>query len=136
MRRGVRVSSSQGALFEDRAPADVLESVIQKQIKDYCRARNVICFRTNSGKVKTPSGHWIELCPKGTPDLYTLFRGYSVWIETKRPGEQPTPEQLLMHDELRRNGAFVVVADNLMQVQRYYYELNRKIERGELPKIV
>jgi hypothetical protein len=134
--RRARATTDQGQLFKDRQPAAPLESITQRQIKDYCRVRNIICFRTNSGHIVTRGGHHLELCPKGTPDLYTLYRGYSVWIETKRQGEQPTDDQLLMHQELRRNGAFVLVADDLLDVQRFYYELDLKIKAGTLPKIV
>lgn len=136
MPRRARWTTGQGQLFEDRARHPQLESVTQRQIKDYCRTRNIICFRTNSGHVVTKGGHHIELCPAGTPDLYTLYRGYSVWIETKMVGKQPTDEQKLMHKTLRDGGAFVLVADDLLQVQRFYYELDRKIARGELPRIV
>lgn len=137
MGRKVRWQGPQAELFansaRDRRP---LESATLRSIKQYLAARNIFYLRLNSGKIQTRAGHWIELCPSGTPDLFLIYRGYHIWIETKRIGEEPEPHQLLMHEILRGQGDTVLVSVDLLDVQRFLYELDLKITKGLLPKII
>lgn len=47
------------------------------------------------------------------PDRLFHRRGYTMYIEFKRWGEEPTPKQLKRHRELRKHGIPVHVVDNL-----------------------
>jgi hypothetical protein len=104
------------------------ESATQKQIKDYCKARNILCFRMNAGGWKTPEGNWIEGAPSGTPDLYILYKGCSLWVEVKKIGEQPRTNQDLMHvhAEIRRSGGIVIVAERLEDVSSLLNEIDHR----------
>lgn len=44
--------------------------------------------------------------------LVKLGRGKSIWVEFKRSGEVPTPDQLRIHADLRARGEEVHVFDN------------------------
>ena len=64
-----------------------------------------LVLRIHSGKVPVRGG-WMQLAPKGTPDLYVVGWG---WLETKTDKTKPTPEQLAMHERLRAAGELVEV---------------------------
>lgn len=49
----------------------------------------------------------------GVPDRLFIRRGRHVFIEVKRPGEEPTPKQYAKHDEMRVYGAEVHWVDSL-----------------------
>lgn len=70
--------------------------------------------RTQSGIVKGHNGHVVRLCRTGTPDRIAAI-GLHVWIEIKRSGEKPTPEQLDAIATLRANGALAFVVDDFEQ---------------------
>ena len=54
------------------------------------------------------------LLEEGTPDLLVVMRhGRCLWIEVKRPGEEPTTIQRLRHRELRNLGHAVAVAHSV-----------------------
>lgn len=46
---------------------------------------------------------------KGMPDLLCLKNGKAIFIEVKRPGEEPRPLQEYRHKELRDKGFEVLV---------------------------
>lgn len=51
---------------------------------------------------------------RGWPDRQFILNDERVlWIEFKRPGERPTPYQLLVHKRLRHAGHKVEVHDNV-----------------------
>lgn len=58
---------------------------------------------------------------RGFPDHIFIRNGRVVFIEFKRPGETPTPQQLKRHYEMRMRGAEVYVVDNLDEVKRILY---------------
>jgi hypothetical protein len=107
----------QGILFKDKKKPAPLESAVSLQVKRYLKARNIYHLRLNSGMVKK-KGYWIHLCPEGTPDLFCLYRGKCVFIETKRKGEKPTPEQLAIHAFIIKSGGWVIVAYELDDLVR------------------
>lgn len=49
----------------------------------------------------------------GMPDDLFIRRGQVIFIEFKAPGEQPTPQQLRRHKQIRQNGIPVHVVDSL-----------------------
>ena len=48
----------------------------------------------------------------GTPDRFVIVRGQIIFVEVKKRGEKPTPEQPEKHAEPERSGAIVLVADS------------------------
>ena len=101
------------------------EAGISKSIEMYLDKLHVYNDRLNSGQVeivkryKDPWGgwtekkRWIRLSKKGTPDRFFIMSGRIFFIEVKMRGKVPTPEQIERHQELRRAGARIIVADSL-----------------------
>lgn len=58
--------------------------------------------RNHTGSFKSADGRrWVKGHPKGTPD-YTCIKGRNAFmLETKRPGEKASPDQIERHKELR-----------------------------------
>jgi hypothetical protein len=107
----------QGRLFKDKKPATKLESEVSRHVKQYLRGRNIYHLRLNSGKIFYKN-NWIHLCPEGTPDLFCLYKGKAVFIETKRVGEKSTEEQLRTHEFIVRSGGWMIVAYTLDDLVR------------------
>jgi hypothetical protein len=55
---------------------------------------------------------------RSAPDDVFGKNGRIFFIEFKRPGKKPTPEQLLEHEEMRRHGLTVYVCDNLEEAKQ------------------
>src|SRR5687768_3818249 len=118
----------QGTLFKDKKRATALESVVSLHCKHYLKNRNIYHLRLNSGMIKKP-GRWIHLCPEGTPDLFCLYRGKAVFIETKRESKEPTPQQLETHAQIIRNGGWVIVAYELGDLVRQLKTIDLLIDK-------
>lgn len=125
------------------APLEPKEGNISKSIQDYLNRRGIYNDRINSGQlevVTTSQGkngpkeyrRWIRLAKKGTPDRFAIIPpsmdrlkrgGQIVFIEVKMRGKKPSPEQLERHEELRRSGATVIIADSLDSFIAQFNEL-------------
>jgi len=53
--------------------------------------------------------HGNEFTPRGTPDICGAYKGYSIWLETKMPGNKPTLIQWKRMRDWRASGAFTCV---------------------------
>jgi hypothetical protein len=82
-------------------PTKPLESDLQADIIDFAHVRGWFCE-----KVESRSG-------RGIMDLYALRRGRHVWIEVKRLGEVPRPQQAKRAREMKAQGAEVYAVDSL-----------------------
>lgn len=60
----------------------------------------------------------MRAAPNGFPDRFFARNGEVLLIEFKRPGGQPTEQQLLRHSELRAAGVRVEVIDDLDDAKR------------------
>lgn len=89
------------------------ETELQGSVGDLLRRLRVPFMRVNSG-VAFRRGHRIRLAPEGTPDWY-LYRG-GLWVEWKRPGIEPAPNQVRRHAEIRDAGDRVVVVSSAREV--------------------
>lgn len=58
--------------------------------------------------------HGSEYQPAGIPDISGVFEGWSVWCETKMPGNKPSMAQWKKIRDLRRVGALVIVSYTLV----------------------
>lgn len=86
------------------------ESAIQRSITDMAVAHGYKVYRLNSGGRRGR----VRLLEDGTPDLLIVLRkGRSLWIEVKRPDEEPTVVQRLRHRELRNLGHAVAVCHSV-----------------------
>ena len=95
------------------------ETEIKKEITDYLRNRGYTVHRMNSGKAKVKGGY-LELCEKGTPDILVLGKDkYILWIETKKPGGNPTEEQLEKIAYYKTLGHSTLIAESIENVIQY-----------------
>ncbi len=99
------------------------EASLSSAVAKFLDRKNIFHLRLNSGKLRVshPSGRtsWVTLCQTGTPDRFFIYRGYHVFLELKKQGEKPTPEQLAIHDQIKQSGGFVSVVttlDDLVQL--------------------
>ena len=86
-------------------PKVPLESDIQSDIIDFAHIRGWFCE-----KIESRSG-------RGIMDLICIRAGRHVWIEVKRPGETPRPQQVKRSREMRSHGAEVYAVDSLEQAR-------------------
>lgn len=126
-----------GGLFASGKPRPlrVKETPLSAQIAEYLTNRNLWNERLNCGKIETKRGNWIHLCERGTPDRITLISGQAVFIETKMRGEKPTDEQIRKHEQLRQNGAIIIVADDFYKFTAHFEAIRAAVEsarKGEL----
>ena len=112
-----------GNLFTN-TPLTIRETSLSARIAEYLTAQKIYHDRLNCGTVKTDNGNWLYLCKTGTPDRFAIVRGYIVFIEVKRLGEKPTPEQTERHDELRKSGAIVLVVDSYESFIKEFSAIN------------
>ncbi len=100
-------------------PPPLTEHSIQLAIADWLRWQGYRVSRQNSGALpSTTTGRPVRFGEQGWPDLLAIKAGHATFIEVKRPGEKPRPEQLEMHAELRHYGATVIVATCVEDVMR------------------
>lgn len=85
----------------------VRESVVEKEIRRYAEA----------------TGWWVAkfVSPskRGVPDRLFIKRGIVLFMEIKRPGEEPTQQQHLRMKEMRRYGAIVVWVDSFEKAKEW-----------------
>lgn len=81
-------------------PSD-LESDLQSDIIDFAHLRGWFAV-----KVVSPSR-------RGMMDVVAIRKGRTVWIEVKRPGEEPRPQQAKVARDMRAHGAEVHCVDNM-----------------------
>lgn len=84
--------------------------IVRPSIEDI-RALGIPCERIQSGWAKGLKGGRMKLADTGTPDIWTAL----CWIEAKRPGEKPTPEQLAWHAAAKRWGIPVEISESREQ---------------------
>ena len=83
---------------------DPLESKIEREVCEYARAHGI------------PHRKFTPPAQRGAPDRVFLLGNEKVaFIEFKRGGERPTPNQEREHTKLRSLGYIVEVVDNIKQ---------------------
>lgn len=118
------------------SPLTETESALSARIAGYLTKRGIYNDRLQCGVVETikrlaeggERRDWLHLCKTGTPDRFAIIRGYIVFIEVKKLGEKPTPEQIKRHEELRRSGAVVIVADSFESFLRQFSAVHGNVE--------
>lgn len=78
-------------------------------------------WRHNVGAVKMPSGQWVQFGEAGQADYIGFdIGGRFIAIEAKRPGENPTDEQMLFLTEVARVGGIAIVARRAEDVLAHF----------------
>lgn len=86
--------------------AEVSEKAIEAYLVRQAKEQGLLCLKYSSANTT------------GYPDRLLLLPDRRVvWIEIKTKGKHPNKLQLLRHDELRRYGHTVYVADSREQVE-------------------
>lgn len=115
-----------------KAPAKALEADIQATIVEYARALGWLVVVTDAGAIRRASRGQIERAalPKGWPDLTMIGPGGRViFIECKRLGETPKPEQKGMQILLRSHGAICEYFDNVDEAIRFMSKTNSLLSK-------
>lgn len=118
---GVKISRplSQSEIRRKMRPK---EGDISKAIGRQLTDAGVWNTRIQSGMLKMPDGRVIQMSKPGTPDrVFNL--GLNVWIEVKRPGEHPTPDQVATIAKLKANGSLVFILDDAADLDFILHEL-------------
>jgi hypothetical protein len=87
----------------------ILESKIQRQIILWLEAKGWYVVKI----LQTTKNGWPDLQALKLDDSEYYPKSKIIFIEVKRPGQKPTPLQLIRHEELRSRGFHVIVADSL-----------------------
>lgn len=120
---GVKIPRKKSAA-EIRRDAGPRERDVSASIASQLDGRGVWNTRTQSGAVRTASGHVMKLCRRGTPDRIAAD-GLHVWIEVKRPGEQASDEQAKVIEVLKSNGSLAFVIDDPADLALIFEGLRR-----------
>lgn len=63
--------------------------------------------------------HGSKFQQAGIPDISIIWHGLSLWVETKMPGNSPSPIQLHIHSKIRAAGGHVLVAYSVDAVDEW-----------------
>jgi hypothetical protein len=73
------------------------EHEIQGAIIDLIRARGGVVTRVNSGSIIVKRGdktYVVKLADEGTSDTIAVYKSIALYIEVKKLGKKPTPDQI------------------------------------------
>ncbi len=79
----------------------------------------IVATRTNSGKVQTIHGRWIELCDAGWPDITATIAGKSVHIECKELKGKQRDTQIKMQAKQEAAGGVYLLVKELRVLRDY-----------------
>jgi hypothetical protein len=96
-----------------RAPR---ENRIEAYFRRQCRLHGLLALK------------FVSPARNGVPDRMVITAVGTVFVELKRPGEQPTRLQNAMHHKMRRFGAEVHVLDSVPAVDTFVRELSDRVE--------
>jgi hypothetical protein len=94
-------------------PPKERESKIQRSIVVRLERLGVKLWRRNVGGMTDSYGHHVRFASPGMADLWGVDRNARHWeIETKRPGNRPTPKQLEWLKGMTARGCVAYWADS------------------------
>lgn len=106
-----------------KASVEPKERDIQRAIVAYLEAIGACVVRVNSGTMVIPaSGEQSRrafhgnLTP-GCSDLLVCLAGKFIGVEVKRPGNKPTPKQLVFLQRVQRAGGMAITATSVEDLQ-------------------
>jgi hypothetical protein len=113
---------------ELRRSLEPVEQDLSRDAADLLDRRGVYNTRLQSGSIRIDGGGYMKLCRQGTPDRM-FADGLVVFLELKRKGRKPTPEQVATADRLKENGALVFTVDRIEQVEIICRQLAHRYAR-------
>lgn len=107
------------------------ETDLSRAIQQALEAIGALVVRVQSG---TARGGKQRLAKTGTPDLWVAWRGATMWLEVKLPGEKLSEAQEIWHAKCRAEGGDVRVVQSaheaLYCVQFAAQLLGHKLDRA------
>jgi hypothetical protein len=102
-----------------KLPPKPLEKDIQRAILDYLKAKKYFCWRNNTGGFIDNRNHFYQFGSVGSGDILGMTQeGRFFSIEVKRPGGQPTWNQVQFMNEVNRNKGLAFVAYSVDDVEK------------------
>ena len=95
------------------------ESLIQKEIMDYLKARDIFHWRTPN----LPWGNRKNIVFRGVSDILGFYCGKFFAIEIKKPGGRLSKEQEIFLNAVKNNGQIAVVAYSVNDIISVFKEL-------------
>lgn len=96
-----------------RAPR---ENRIESYFRRQCRHHGLLALK------------FVSPARNGVPDRMVITLAGTVFVELKRPGEEPTRLQKAMHHKMRRFGAEVHVLDSVPAVDTFVRQFSDRVE--------
>lgn len=97
------------------------ESQIQSAICEYLTVQKHAVIRLNNQPIFDPRRNIFRALPKYTPkgmaDLLVVVEGKSIFLEVKRPGQKPRPEQLDFGRWIMAHGGDYFTVHSIDEVQ-------------------
>jgi len=115
-------------LKPQRAPK-LTENDVERACLDFLHLRGYKEHRLHCGRARFPDGTWTQLEPVGTPDWLLVHSTHpAFYLETKRPGAELAPGQILKHLELTRGlRLHVSVASSVEELRAWLDEHEAQI---------
>lgn len=124
------------------------ETQVTKTIKDWLALKKIYTLRLQTGNLMASYGGkkvMVPLCPTGTPDLFTIINGKSVFFEVKRDQAEVDKwkkrvadyvktnyaktfcareiAQYHSHESIRKNGGFAFLVSDVREVEAIVNEI-------------
>ena len=114
-------------------PRPLIENDVERQCLDALRWRLWHPERLHAGTFKTLDGRYITGHPKGTPDYVVIHAVFpAFYLEVKRPGQKPSPDQEHKHAELHLYRLAVVTVDSYQTLLAWLAEHEQKARESWL----
>jgi hypothetical protein len=104
------------------------ETAISNDARGFLDNIDVWNTRIQSGAVELKSGRYMKLSRPGTPDRM-FADGLIAFLEIKKPGERPRPDQVEAIARLRDNGAIAFVVDDFGQCEFIVKQMAARYDR-------
>ena len=96
-------------------------SLIEHDIEEYMRKK---AEQNNALYYK-----FVSPMNSGVPDRCIIMKGYTIFVELKKPGEKPRKLQEKQIEKMQRHGATVCVIDNKESVDSFFESMKEKRTR-------
>lgn len=94
--------------------SNIRETVVERYLIAQCRAYGFLCLKFTSP------------ARGGVPDRIVVTPVGSIFVELKKPGQQPDRRQLETHTKMRRYGAEIHIIDSRAGVDSFIAQLRAR----------
>ena len=96
------------------------EHLLMNQIRAWCGEHDILCFRSNVGRVLKADNTWFDTgLPSGFPDLIAFDKNsHTIFIECKVKYNKQSDDQVKFMQEMRSRGFIYILAYNLQDVEK------------------